>query len=256
MESPPQYKKPSESTEGAGSIKSPPPYNPSKTSPEADERKSAFVYKKKSSGSGRQWISVLTIIIGGILIISGLTIYIFISVFQEETVEKKGVEFPFHKETLISFTSVHNINSQIRGAVHREESTDSAFEITFQEHGRPLFINDILRSTGSELPERVGGSVDGFSIGVHDGNVFILMSFKRDAYPLLSEHSDDIFQSLEYFIGRASTRELERARRANTLLVSRNGGVVYGFLNDHTIAVLDTEEFFLKILKLYRDSFN
>ncbi len=253
---PPSYKSPSETQEEKSPHGSPTTYKPSSRADEEEERKSTFVYKKRSTGTGQQWIFVMVVVVGAILIISGLTLYIFISVFQEEPVEKRSVLFPFEKESFVSFTSVSNINSQIRNAVHREEVVGTTFEITFQEHRRPLFVNDMLKGTEADLPEAVKSNLEGFSIGVHDGNVFVLMSFKRDAYPLLLDHSEAIFHSLEHFIGRASTRELERLKRANTLLVLRNGGVVYGFLNDHTIAVTDTEELFLEILDLYRESFN
>ncbi len=215
-----------------------------------------YQYKKKIYGSGQQWITVAVVVTGAILIISGLTMYVFINVFQEEPVEIRSVDFPFDKESLVSFTSLQDANSQIRSAVHREESMDAMLEIIFQQHGRTLFINDMLSGTNAVLPERVRDKINGFSVGVRDGYVFVLISFRDDAFPLMSNYSQDMFNTLEFFIGRASTRELERIKMANTLVVLRNGDVVYGFLNDNTIAVTGTKELFLDLLDHYRTSFN
>ncbi len=212
-------------------------------------------YGERPSKSKYQWVPVAATIFAVILILSGLTIYTFVSFFMSEQIDKKGAEFPYNKEQLIEFTETENINLEIRNAVHKEGNTNALLELVFQRHGQPLFIDKMLKDVKGILSKELADQIQGFSVGVHEGDMFILIEFKKEAFPVLLKNSTEIFNAMEYFTGRASTRELERVNRANTLIIKRNGDTVYGFLNNRTVAITGKEDLFLKILKKYRASF-
>lgn len=221
-----------------------------------NKKKKFIPYAERPSKSKYQWIPTAVTIFAIVLILSGLTIYIFVSFFQAEQVEKKGVGFPFNKEQLIDFTETKNINLEIRNAVHKEGNTNALLEIVFQKNGQPLFVDELLEDIEGIVSEELVNQIENFSVGAHRGDMFILIDFKKDAFPVLLDNSTEVFSAMEYFTGRASTRELERVNRANTLIIKRNGDTVYGFLNDKTVAITGKEDLFLKILEKYRASFN
>lgn len=221
-----------------------------------NKKKKFIPYAERPSKSNYQWIPAAATIFAVILILSGLTIYAFVSFFQAEQVEKKGVNFPFNKERLIDFTETKNINLEIRNAVHKEGNTNALLELVFQKNGQPLFIDKMLEDIEGIVSEQLVNQIENFSVGAHRGDMFILIDFKKDAFPVLLNNSTEIFTAMEYFTGRASTRELERVNRANTLIIKRNGDTIYGFLNDKTVAITGKEDLFLKILEKYRASFN
>lgn len=214
------------------------------------------VYGERPPKSKYQWVPTAVTVFALVLILSGLTIFTFVTFFQTELVEKKGVEFPFDKEQLIDFTKTEDINLQIRNAINKEGNTDALIEIVFQEHNQNIFLDKLLGDIEGIPSEKLISQIEGFSVGAHGGDMFILINFKKDAFPILLNNSTEIFNAMEYFTGRASTREMERVYRANTLIIKRNGDTVYGFLNDNTVAITGKEDLFLKILDRYRASFN
>ncbi|MFP4539632.1 MAG: hypothetical protein ACLFNN_01685 [Candidatus Paceibacterota bacterium] len=221
---------------------------------EGERESSGNIKNKKPPHKTSWWNSTMMVALGLLLLMSGLTVYILISVFQEEPPEKRGVEFPFDKEVIIEFSSLNEVDQKIENIARRQN--DSEFlEVVFQDYNRPLFITEMLDELEDPvLSDDLKREMVGFSIGTHQGNTFLLLEFESKAFPILSQRSDTIFNALKYFTGRTSREERERLERANTLVVERSGDTTYGFLNDHVIAVTTTEDMFLKILEEYRAS--
>ncbi|MGM0482699.1 MAG: hypothetical protein ACQEP6_02435 [Patescibacteria group bacterium] len=215
-------------------------------------------YKNRLSTALIQWKgSVVVIVISFLIAISGFTILTFILMLQKEPPEKKGVEFPFDREIVapLSYSEesgYENPRKIIENTARQHSLSDNFIEIVLQNEDVPLFITDILKNKKESLPENVRDRIEGFSIGSLEGKPFFLINFSDSAFPILSEHSKELFRSMSHFTGRASTEEIERMERANTLVVLRDGNIVYGYLEKNTVAITESEEVFLDILKRYR----
>lgn len=201
----------------------------------------------------KQWWTTSTIVILSFLfVLVGFTVYSFTTAFKPNTPVKQSVGFPFEKEVSVPFVSLSEVNPSIRDVVRKNEKEKFVLEIAFKRRGFPVNFNDMLGSSKGNLPKSVKDKISGFNVGVYKGNVFLLLSFEEDAFPIVTKNSRSLFRELEYFSGRASTGEIKRGSHSNTLIVSRTGDTVYGFLNNNTIAVTADEESFLELLKIYR----
>ncbi len=215
-----------------------------------------FVPEKKQSIEEKKFKgSTIVIIVSFLLLLSGFTIYAFISAFQEEEKEQKSVNFPFDKEVPVVFTSPRDISEQIENISNRKTDSEDLLEIIFQDHKNPLFLTEMLKTYEEPISKELKKNIESFSIGVYKGNIFFLTTFKKDVFPIMSNHSEDFFRIVETFTGKERTQKVDRYKKANADIIVKENGNIYGFLNKKTIAITETEEFFLKILDIYRSSY-
>lgn len=220
-----------------------PLFNNSRTQPYGDDGSSSISGWRKS---------VIVTIIAFLLATSGFTIFTFISILQKDPPEKRGVEFPFSREVIVPFSFNKNTHTLIEDIAGRSSSSGDFIEIVLQNENLPLFMTDIVKDPEKSLPRSIESSITNFSIGSLKGEPFFLISFNTNAFPLMSEYSEEIFSYLSHFTGKTSTREIDRLKRANTLVILRNENTVYGYLNKNIIAITENEDAFLDILKRYR----
>lgn len=192
------------------------------------------------------------IILSFLLLLSGFSVYAFIAAFQEESREKKGVEFPFEREVSIMFTSPKDVLDQIKNFSVRNSASHEVLEIVFQDQKGVLFLTDMLGDLEKEMSKELKSNINSFSVGVHKGRPFVLTTFNNDAFFVMSSHSKEFFQAMEIFTGKENLQEIKRVQKANTDIVIMNNNIIYGFLNKNTIFIAKTEEFFLEMLDFYR----
>ena len=199
------------------------------------------------------WKRYITMVVVAFLLLSsGYTIITFITMIEKEVPEKRGVVFPFDREVIVQIASPDPLHRTIENAVNRHDSRGSFVEIVLQDGDIPLFVNEVLRETGKELPAGIADRIDGFSIGGLEGDLFLLISFDVDAYSLMSKQYEDILESISHFTGRSAGQEQDRLKRASTIVVLTQGGTVYGFLNTNTVAITTNTENFLSLVDRYR----
>ena len=216
-----------------------------------DGQEGPSIYTNQPIEEKRSRVPAVVITLSFLLLLIGLTIYAFMSAFQEEQREHKGVEFPFDREVAVMFTSSKDIPEQIRNVAVRNSGSDEFLEIVFQERKNPLFVTDILEN----FERGFKNSIKSFSVGAHKGDIFLLINFNTDAFLVISSHPKDVSQTIDVFTGKESGREIERIKRANTDIVIMENDILYGFLNKNMIAVTETEGSFMEILDVYRSSY-
>ncbi|MGM0628913.1 MAG: hypothetical protein ACQESA_00620 [Patescibacteria group bacterium] len=118
---------------------------------------------------------------------------------------------------------------------------NSAFPV-LSKHSKELFSSMSYftgRTSTREAERQERENTTNFLRTVKEGNT---------VYGYLKE----LFNSVPHLAKRASTKEAERLKRANTLVILRDGNTVYGYLDKNTVAITESKDVFLDILKRYR----
>ncbi len=210
-------------------------------------------HKEQAPQQNGRWSAAVTLVvmISAIFIISGITIFAFVSFFDVDQPEEDPL-FPFEREYEIPYTNTEEPRYMIEEALSEIGEHDRPVEILFRQRFGTVSPEEIMRRGEVSLPRSATEALERSVVGVYNGSPFFILHFTDDAYPLITPNEEGVMTSVEYLTGHTwNMGNRENLKRENTLVVSSNE-TVYGFLDDRTVAVTSNEEILLEILDRYR----